>query len=291
MSEELRVMQLSDHESVKDLCARLWGERDYVPRRFPHWTEDSDSHPIGIFSGRNLLAMGCLEVVPDSRTAWAKALRVSPEHQRRGYGSRILRRMMETAKNQDVTSIRYATSSRNKASIALAERAGFLLKNSVGYFRLEAPFPRHPKPSPSIRPFGVGPDHLADVLRSTPSLMGAETFPFSWEFYGVDAASLERIAELGKIRIVNDDSGETNSVLLSREMVRDEVKTSVYSFFSTNRSVFIDIFSRVLDELEESKTDRAAFFFGPGPDDWVQYIVEIPEQFKGRRFLLFEYGA
>ncbi|MFQ5833166.1 MAG: GNAT family N-acetyltransferase [Candidatus Thorarchaeota archaeon] len=290
MPEELRVMQLSDHESVKDLCALLWGERDYVPRRFPHWIEDSDSYPFGIFSGSDLLAMGCLEVVPDSRVAWAKALRVSPEQQRRGHGSRILHEMVETAKIQGVTRIRYATSSRNKASIALAERSGFSLRNSVGYYRLEPPFPQHPKPSPSIAPLSVGPDHLAEVLDSKPFLIGGETFPFSWEFYGTDAGSLERIAQLGKIRVINDDSGEANSVLLSREMVRDEVKTSVYSFFSINRSVFVDTFSRVLDELEESKTDRAAFFFGPGPDDWVQYIVDIPEEFKGRRFLLFEYS-
>ncbi|MHA2005629.1 MAG: hypothetical protein ACW960_16325, partial [Candidatus Thorarchaeota archaeon] len=57
---------------------------------------------------------------------------------------------------------------------------------------------------------------------------------------------------------------------------------------SNNRTVFVDIFSRALDYLEASKTERAAFFLGPRVEQWVEYIIEIPQEFAGRRFLLYE---
>ncbi|MFX1265232.1 MAG: hypothetical protein ACFFH0_07615, partial [Promethearchaeota archaeon] len=66
------------------------------------------------------------------------------------------------------------------------------------------------------------------------------------------------------------------------------LRTSVYSIFSKNRSVFVDVFSRILDELQETNTDRGVFFLGPRAEEWVQYMVHIPEEYEGRRFLLYE---
>jgi len=266
----------------------IWGERDYIPDRFPRWIESENMHPIGFFHNDRLLAMGALQITPKKEKAWVKGLRVEYESQQKGLGSKITEHLLDHARRLGVKTLRYGTSTRNKASTGLAEKLGFRLANSVSYLRLEPPFPAHPTPSPSFVPLEIGPERLQEILVTSPDLIESETFAFSWEFYNKDLEGIRQAAELGRVRVVIGDTGETNTIFLSRTGLRNDMRTSVYSIFSKNRSVFVDVFSRILDELEETKTDRGAFFLGPRAEEWVQYMVDIPQEYKGRRFLLYE---
>ncbi|MHA2432977.1 MAG: GNAT family N-acetyltransferase [Candidatus Thorarchaeota archaeon] len=281
-------MHLPDYQDVRDLCMGLWGERDYIPDRFPQWVESDEMHPFGVFQNERLVAIGALQVTPERERAWIKGLRVELEHQHKGLGSRITKHLMHQARRLGVKTLRYGTSTRNKASMRLAEKLGFRLSNSVSYLRLETPFPAHPTPSPNLIPLEIEPERFSEILATSPGLIESETFAFSWEFYNKDTDSIRQAAELGRVRVVIGDAGETNAVFLSRTGMRNDIRTSVYSVFSTNRSVFVDVFSRILDEVEKTNAHRAAFFLGPRAEEWVQYLVDIPDEYKGRRFLLFE---
>jgi GNAT superfamily N-acetyltransferase len=266
----------------------LWGERDYIPNRFPQWIDSDDMHPFGVFHDDGLAAIGVLQVTQEKEKAWIKGLRVEAERQHEGLGSMMTEHLMDQARDIGVKTLRYGTSTRNKASMGLAEKLGFKLANSISYLRLEPPFPAHPTPSPSLVPLEIGPGRFQEILAASPDLIETDTFAFSWEFYDKNAEGITQAAELGRVRVVIGDTGETNTIFLSRAGLRNDMRTSVYSIFSKNRSVFVDVFSRVLDELEETKTDRGAFFLGPRAEEWVQYMVDIPEEYKGRRFLLYE---
>ncbi|UCH04938.1 MAG: GNAT family N-acetyltransferase [Candidatus Thorarchaeota archaeon] len=281
-------MHISDHDDVRDLCMGLWGERDYIPDRFPQWIDSDSMHPFGVFQNNRLVAIGALQVTPEKKKAWIKGLRVQLESQQKGLGSRITEHLMDYARQVGVKTLRYGTSTRNKASMGLAEKLGFRLTNSVSYLRLEPPFPAHPTPSPSFVPLEIGPERFQEILAISPDLIESETFAFSWEFYNKDLEGIRQATELGKVRVVIDDTGGTNTIFLSRIGLMNDMRTSVYSIFSKNRSVFVDVFSRILDELEETKTDRGAFFLGPRAEEWVQYMVDIPAEYKGRRFMLYE---
>jgi GNAT superfamily N-acetyltransferase len=288
MRERIRALHISDHDDVRDLCMGLWGERDYIPNRFPQWIDCDYMHPFGVFQNNRLAAIGALQVTPEIKKAWIKGLRVKSESQRKGLGYRITEHLMDYARQIGVKTLRYGTSTRNKASMRLAEKLGFKLVNSVSYLRLEPPFPEHPTPSPSFVPLEIGPDRFHEIMTKSPDLIESETFAFSWEFYNKDTEGIRQATEIGKVRVVIGDTGEANTIFLSRSGLRNDMRTSVYSVFAKNRSVFVDVFSRILDELEETKSDRGAFFLGPRAEEWVQYMVDIPEEYRGRRFVLYE---
>ncbi len=288
MSERIRALHISDHDDVRDLCMGLWGERDYIPDQFPQWIQSQYMLPFGVFRNNRLEAIGALQVTPENQKAWIKGLRVKFESQRKGLGFRITEHLMNYARQVGVKTLRYGTSTRNKASMGLAEKLGFRLVNSVSYLRLEPPFPAHPTPSPSFLPLEIGPERFHEILATSPDLVDSETFAFSWEFYNKDIEGIRQATEISKVRAVIGDTGEANTVFLSRSELRDDIRTSVYSIFSKNRSIFVDVFSRILDELEETRTDRGAFFLGPRAEEWVRYMLEIPEEYKDRRFLLYE---
>ncbi|MFX1415785.1 MAG: GNAT family N-acetyltransferase [Promethearchaeota archaeon] len=279
---------MSDHDDVRDLCMGLWGERDYIPDQFPQWIESERTHPFGVFQNNRLVAIGMLQVSPEMKMAWIKGLRVKFENQHMGLGSKITEHLMDYACQVGVKRLRYGTSTRNEASMGLAEKLGFKLASSVSYLRLEPPFPEHPTPSPNLIPIEIGPERLQEILATSPDLIEDETIAFSWEFYNKDFEGIRQVAEIAKVRAVISETGKANTICLSHSGLRNDLRTSIYSIFSINRSAFVDVFSRILDELEETKTDRGAFFLGPRAEEWVQYMVEIPEEYKSRRFLLYE---
>jgi GNAT superfamily N-acetyltransferase len=287
MSEELRDLVLSDYPSVKELCMGIWGGRDYVPHQFTRWIDDDLNHPFGILHGATLQAIANLEIKPDNKTASAKGLRVREVQRRRGHASRLIDQMILRAKEIGLETLLYATSSRNIASMKVAENLGFELKNNVRYFRLEPPFPPHPRPSPSINPLQVDAERLHGILE-TSDIIPSDNFALRWEFHKKDVMSVKTILEREEAQVVFGDTGNAESLTFFSSFDRDGQKTTVFSIFSTNRSVFIDIFSRALDYLETTKTERAAFFLGPRVEQWVDYIIDMPKEFVGRRFLLYE---
>jgi hypothetical protein len=169
----------------------------------------------------------------------------------------------------------------------VAENLGFELKNDVRYFRLEPAFPPHPKPSPSINPLQVDPERLHEILENS-DIIPSDTFAIRWEFHKKDVKSLQGVLQREKAQAVFGETGNVESLSFFSSFERDGQKTSVFSMFSTNRTVFVDIFSRALDYLEATQTERAAFFLGPRVEEWVEYIIDTPEEFVKRRFLLYE---
>ncbi|MFW9966590.1 MAG: GNAT family N-acetyltransferase [Candidatus Thorarchaeota archaeon] len=287
MSEQLRALVSSDHQAVIELCMGIWGGNDYIPHLFPQWFSDKLNHPFGIFNGDTLEAIANLEIKPDSKTAWIKGLRVREAQRRKGYASRLINHLIQGAEEIGLETLHYATSSRNIASMKVAENLGFKLKNDIRYFRLEPPFPPHPKPSPSINPLQVGPERLHDILENS-DIIPIDTFAIRWEFHKKDVNSLTAILEQEKAQVVVGEAGNVESLSFFSSFERDGQKTTVFSIFSTNRTIFVDVFSRALDYLEATKTERAAFFLGPRVEQWVEYIIEIPKEFRERRFILYE---
>ncbi|MFW9890479.1 MAG: GNAT family N-acetyltransferase [Candidatus Thorarchaeota archaeon] len=287
MFEELRDLKLTDHRAVNDLCMGIWGGRDYVPDAFPTWIENDLHHPIGIFSGDVLQAIGNLEIKSGKQVGWVKGLRVREAARRKGLASKLVNQMIMRAKQIGLETLRYATSSRNIASMKVAENLGFALMNDVRYFRLEPPFPPHPSTSPSIMPLQIGHKRLHEILETT-DLIQSETFPIRWEFHNKDINSLEAILDQEIVQVIFGGTRTADSLVFFYTFERDGQKTTAFTMYSTNRSLFVDAFSRALDYLDATKTERAVFFLGPRVEQWIEYTIRIPQDFSGRRFLLYE---
>lgn len=289
MSDNLRKLVIEDHGQVKTLCETIWEGNDYVPETFPKWISDSLSTPLGIFQGDELVAVGNLEKVEDTEIGWIEGLRVKEEHRQKGLGSKVNEAIIKVAKEQGVTTLWYATSSRNEASQLVAEKSGFVKANTTGYFRLHKPYPAHSRPSPSIIPLEIDAVRLHELLLSNPDLVESTTFPLAWQFDYLSVEGLSRLLKNSTIKVIINEAGNVDGLYcMSKRDRKGDAWTAAYTVFATNRSVFVDIISRTIDEADTLGAERAVYFLGPRATDWALALGYVDEEFIGRRFLLYE---
>ncbi|MFW9768498.1 MAG: GNAT family N-acetyltransferase [Candidatus Thorarchaeota archaeon] len=288
MSGNLRELTLEDQKQVNILCETIWEGNDYVPAVFPRWVSSPDSHTLGLFDNDELVAIGNVEKTEGTTIAWVQGLRVKDTHRQKGHATSVTLALSELAREQGITTLWYSTSSRNTASITVAEKTGFQEVSSTGYFRLYSPFPPHSKPSNNIVPVQVSPERMFELLEINPDLVPGDKFPLAWHFDYKTLDGLTRLISRAINRVVIDEAGIPKALYCVTERERQEEKTSAYTVFATDRSVFVDIVSRMIDESEAAGVDRAVFFLGPNTSEWALDLGYVSEEFTGRRFLLFE---
>jgi RimJ/RimL family protein N-acetyltransferase len=284
----IRELYLEDHEHVNNLCETVWDGNDYVPASFSHWVSNPLSHTLGLFESDELVAFGNIEKLVDTDIAWIQGLRVSERNRGKGYATTITLALIDVAKEQGIKYLWYATSSRNDASIKVAKKCGFHEADKTGYFRIYKPFPAHPKPSLSIVPLSVTPDRLYEMLCENPELVESRTFPLAWQFDFKTLDGLIRLLSYASIKAVVDESGKVQGLYCLVERKRKEETTTAFTVFATDRSVFVDIMSRMIDQAETMGADRAVFFLGPRVIEWSLGLGYVAEEFADRRFLLYE---
>ena len=289
MSDTLRELVIEDHDQVKELCETIWEGNDYVPDEFPDWISSPNDTPLGIFDYEELVALCDLERIENTSIAWIKGLRVKDGHRQKGHGVRITKALAEIAKQQGIRILWYATSSQNKASQHVAERAGFRLADKTGYFRLYKPYPEHSTPSPTIIPVEIDAVRLYEILVNTPELVESTTFPLAWQFDFKSLEGLTRLLHDAVIRVVIDEEGIAQGIYcISRRDRKEEIWTAAYTVFATNRTIFVDIIARTIDEADALGAERAVYFLGPRTTEWYMALGYVDEEFNGRRFLLYE---
>ncbi|MGY5876326.1 MAG: GNAT family N-acetyltransferase [Candidatus Thorarchaeota archaeon] len=287
MSTSCRELDINDYPHVKSLCALVW-EDDYVPDQFPLWVEDSNWIPVGVFDGDTLSAIAALQLIPGTTLVRVNALRVIPEKQRKGYGTKLTSYLVQMAQESGAERIWYGTSTRNEASISVAKKLGFKIANMVGYFRVYRPYPPHPAPSPNIHPLEVDADRLYGILSITPELIESSTIPNAWMFETTDLDGLRRIGENTTFHVYLDDTGKVQGLHYTVTRERKGVKSLTNSIFVTDRTIFVDIVSRAVDFADKNEYDRAVFFLGPRATEWSKTLGFVPEEFEDRAFILLE---
>ncbi|MFC6961748.1 GNAT family N-acetyltransferase [Halocatena marina] len=91
---------------------------------------------VGELDGE-IVAMGAFKPV-DSRTAEIKRMRVDPDHQRRGYGQRILDTLEATATEREFTTFVLDTTARQTGARRLYEKNGYreTRRKTVGEYEM-----------------------------------------------------------------------------------------------------------------------------------------------------------
>ncbi|TFG09442.1 GNAT family N-acetyltransferase [Candidatus Thorarchaeota archaeon] len=288
MTFTTRELTLEDHDEVRLLAETVWDGRDYTPRTFPDWIKSNNNYTLGTFSGNELVALANLELVPDTDIGWVEGLRVKDGYRDQGLGTRIVEEIVDIANKNDVKTLWYATGSLNDASKQVALNAGFHLALSVGYLKIESPYPDHPKPSPVVVPMEVGPSRLQELLRSSPDLVDAKYLPLAWSFEKPDLEGLQRLAKQTDFRVVIGEDGLAHALYYSKVVGTDDEKRATYSVFAHDRAIFVDVMSRILDDLESSGIGRAAFFLGPRAKEWSKMLGYVDSEQDDKAFLLYE---
>ena len=287
MTIETRALSATDKDAVRAISLSVW-EHDYVPDIFLQWLEDPLWYPIGVFEDNQLVSYLAIQQVIDTSYAWVKALRTSKEHHGKGYAFKAIKHSITMSKELGINELRYSTSSRNQASMNLAIKAGFELIDTVGYVRIHKPYPAHPKSSSNFIPLIVDAIRVQEVISQNPNLIETSTIPSTWEFYNKDLNGLKKINEKSQLLLVIDEVGITQGLYFARKLGEDGISIGAYSIYCQERATFVDIMSRILEELESDETDRSVFFLGPNATEWIKDMAILPEDWEDRNFLLYK---
>lgn len=288
MSNDTRELTIEDYEQVRILSETVWNGSDYITGTFPTWINNPLTRTIGIFEADELVAIGNFEKIADTDIGWVQGLRVKDGHRKKGYGFTITRALIDIARNFGTQHLWYVTSSRNEASMKVAEKCGFRVADSTGYFRLYKPYPIHPKPSENIVPLKTNPDRLFELLTLRPELIESMTFPLAWHFDFKNREGMKRLLKDADVWCVVDETGYVQAVYCHALRDREKERTATFTVFSTDRSVFIDVMSRMIDHAESLDADRAVFFLGPRATEWSLGLGYVSDEYADRRELLFE---
>jgi RimJ/RimL family protein N-acetyltransferase len=288
MPTSIRELTLKDHEYINVLSQTIWNGNDYVPEAFPKWVSNPLTRTIGLFEAEELVAFGNIEKVVDTDNAWIQGLRVKEGHREKGHATTITTALIDIAKELNIKYLWYATSSRNESSMRVAEKCGFHEADRTGYFRIYKPFPEHSKPSLGIVPLEVSPERLHELLIENPNLVESSTYPLAWHFDFKTRDGLTRLLSDAVVKVVVDESGKVTGLYSQIERGRNEEKTAAFTVFATDRSVFVDIMSRMIDQAETVGADRAVFFLGPRATEWALDLGYVADEFVDRKFLLYE---
>jgi RimJ/RimL family protein N-acetyltransferase len=287
MTSEIRRLRKEDQALVDELCAGIWSGNDYVPNRFSQWVEDEDTIVLGTLDDDKLIAIIAMVPISQGGVTWAKGLRVHEDYREEGKATEIVEHLVQTAENEGYKRMWYATSSRNKASIHVAEKVGFELTEQVGYFRLDAPFPKRPKPSPTIKPLKIDPNRLHKMAEDTGLFQGSK-IPVSWEFEMPTLEGLRRLNKETDFYIIVNDHGSMEAMYFTQDVSRNEDERLAVTLFALDRGIFIDTVARLLEKSERDDLDQIAFFLGPNATEWSETMLLVPEKYEGRKFVLYE---
>lgn len=134
MSEDLRLRryQLADYDRVIELHERALQDVGAYAENAGSFERDLETIPetylhggeflVGV-AGGHVVAMGGLRPVEEA-TAECKRFRVDPDHQRQGYGEKILRTLEESARDE-FERIILDTTARQIAAQALFRKLGY----------------------------------------------------------------------------------------------------------------------------------------------------------------------
>ncbi len=283
-------------EQVNIICSETWGGNDYVPEILPSWMESPDYIVRGLFDEDELLSICTLQLVPSTDIGYISGLRTREERRQEGHGRTLSRALIEIAQERGVRRLLYLTINFNEASTGLAKHLGFSLREQYGHFHLYTPFPSHPTPSPALIPLKAHPERVEEVIRTSPNLIPHTYIPFDYQFYQKSLENLHHISGRTTFQLIVDSDGQPGGFYYGSPLREDrgEQRTS-YVVYATNRTIYVDMMARIVDEIDSMGATRVTFLMGPNGTEWITSLGYIdseigawPGEFSERRLLLYE---
>lgn len=125
---KVRPGRAEDLPSVKEICADVWGGRDYIPYVWNEWAEDPQIQLYLVELEGQPAAIYCLRLGfagPDS--SWIQGVRVATAFKKRGLAAAIIEHAISTTRDLNLKIVCYSTADHNTPMHRLAERYGFHL--------------------------------------------------------------------------------------------------------------------------------------------------------------------
>ncbi|MBS3795393.1 MAG: GNAT family N-acetyltransferase [Candidatus Thorarchaeota archaeon] len=209
MEAHVRPLRQDDIDDVLAISKHIWHGHDYVPGVIDDWLKDPDSYTIGVEVDGNLVGISNLRMIENGKTGWMEGLRVHPDYRGQGYANLLTDGLLEHAISVGVPRLRYTTAVENKASMALAERAGLEEVFRMIVFWADAPDSVDQREDIDIDQVFV--DELIEHMDAYTGIMPGPIIIYDWKAKDLTAEVLRELGEERSFWQTMSDKGKALS--------------------------------------------------------------------------------
>jgi RimJ/RimL family protein N-acetyltransferase len=124
----IRRMRPNDKPALMEIASRIWEGFDYLPGVFDEWIADTRGEFSAVLLDGRLAGCGKLTYLTET-DAWLEGLRKDPRVSDTGLARVVAEHILAIlAARKDLTSVRFSTYVKNRASIVPNERLGFRVR-------------------------------------------------------------------------------------------------------------------------------------------------------------------
>ena len=209
MDAHVRPLRQDDIDDVLAISKHIWHGHDYVPGVIEDWLKDPDSYTIGVEVDGNLVGISNLRLIENGKTGWMEGLRVHPDYRGQGFANLLTDGLVEHAISVGVPRLRYTTVVENKASMALAERAGLEEVFRMIVFWADAPDSVDQREDIDIDRVSV--DELIESMDAYTGIMPGPIIIYDWKAKDLTAEVLKELGEERSFWQTKSDRGRALS--------------------------------------------------------------------------------
>jgi RimJ/RimL family protein N-acetyltransferase len=283
----IRRVQSSDLEDVKEISKHVWESHDYVPSVAVQWLQDPKCHFYGVEVDGHVVAVGNLRLIENGRVGWMEGLRVHPDYRGRGLASELSSFIVKKGEELGVEQLRYITDVDNVASLKLAKKSGFKRVVTAAVAWLSKPKPNPTPPGyPRIRKLGA--KKVWSLLDVDSCLVPRRILFYDWKASDI---SCENLLEIGKTHEFYAALKNERMDSLSFGSAEQEANTSWRSFtiYASDRQGFLAQLSHCAGMALKQGANLITCTFQPRFEKTVKARVSSgSEEYDGTRMVLLE---
>jgi N-acetylglutamate synthase-like GNAT family acetyltransferase len=282
----IRKVQSSDFEDVKEISKHIWEGHDYVPSVAERWSQDPKCHFYGVEADGRVVAVGNLRLIESGRVGWMEGLRVHPDYRGRGLAGELSLYIVKKGEELGVERLRFTTDFDNAASLKLAKKLGFRRVVTVAVAWLSKPrLDSAPRGYPRIKKLRA--KEVWTLLDANSRLVPCRILFYDWKALGV---SCENLLEIGKTHEFYAAQKNERIDSLSFGFVRREANGSWRSFtiYASDRQGFLAQLSCGTRIALKQGTNLIACTFQPRFEKTMKTKVSGPGEYDGTRMVLLE---
>jgi GNAT superfamily N-acetyltransferase len=225
-----------------------------LPFVIDEWLADPTCHTYGVEAEGHIVAIGNLRLVDRGKTGWMEGLRVHVDHRKKGYAKMLTQHFLSMGEDLGVKRLRYTTGSNNRASIKLANMAGFKQLFRMGIFGHESgkTIVRTGHIRTTIRETKAS--EVKEIQESNPDLVPHNVLIYDWKAVEGTITGLKQIGKDHKFYVrKNTEDPKSFSFGCARE--DSESKRWSFTIYGSNAREFTAHFKNHLKIALETDMD------------------------------------
>jgi GNAT superfamily N-acetyltransferase len=178
----IRNAKSSDKKPILDFCQRTFRWGDYIANVWDLWLSKGTLLTIEIHGK----PIGICNTSFSKNQIWIEGLRINPKFRRKRYGSKLVIKAEDLAKQRGYKISRMLIAQHNTRSLLLAKSIGYKIEDKWWLYHLR------PKKCTTKA-------HLATSIKQIEDLLDSDTYSESWEWFPLDKTTLAKLIKKGRI--------------------------------------------------------------------------------------------